>query len=657
MKSENVYCLGLDFPVRGGSRPRAGKTRGGNGVAQHSHAGDRRLTLRDVPWDLPHLGRLLPGVLVSAGAGLVGLSWGAGLLPLAWALPAGLGVVVAGLWRAVVVGRAEGTAQVAAAEKGRQLEVRNHQLQVVLQATQSLSGELDEAAVLAALVQQVTRHTRFARAAVVLGPDGEGSYAVAVAAGMADDFRAGWAALVGGPNADASPVGVARRTAQPVLIEDVQRDQRAAACRTLCRSHGAPALIAVPMQVQDRFQGALVAFADQPLSIGTVEVSLFAAIVGQGALALENARLYTLTQANRRRLDRAVEFMQNVSAGLTRTRVGVLNMLRLTAQAIAGMFEPASVFIVIQRDRHGGRPLVVHDHAGVDSEAAVRGRALALEGNLASSGLVNPWPAALSVPVVVDGMRTGHFEIYLAGQGRRVLPEELSILHAFVHLTASALGNAHLVSQLRQAVDEVERAYMGTLEALTKALEMRDHETQGHSRRVVEYTLALAQRLGVAEEQLVPMIRGALLHDIGKIGIPDSILRKPGPLTEDEWAIMRTHTYIGYHMLKQIDFLASATPIILHHHERFDGSGYPLGLVGVDIPMGARVFSVADAYDAITSDRPYKKARTHDWALAEIERGAGAHFDPAVVEALLSLPEEELARIRNRDLELHTPPR
>lgn len=192
---------------------------------------------------------------------------------------------------------------------------------------------------------------------------------------------------------------------------------------------------------------------------------------------------------------------------------------------------------------------------------------------------------------------------------------------------------------------------MGTLEALIKALELRDHETEGHSRRVVQYSLSLAQKLGVPESQLVPIMRGALLHDIGKIGIPDAILKKPGPLTAEEWVVMKQHARIGYEMLHQIEFLSQATPILLYHHERFDGTGYPEGLSGEAIPLGARIFAVADAYDAITSDRPYRKGRSHQVALDEIKAGAGRQFDARVVKALLALPEEELARIRGRDLE------
>jgi putative nucleotidyltransferase with HDIG domain len=150
---------------------------------------------------------------------------------------------------------------------------------------------------------------------------------------------------------------------------------------------------------------------------------------------------------------------------------------------------------------------------------------------------------------------------------------------------------------------------------------------------------------------MTAIIRGALLHDIGKIGIPDAILRKPGPLTEEEWTIMRQHPRIGYEMLKQIDFLKQAVPIILHHHERFDGRGYPAGLAEDQIPLGARIFAVADTYDAITSDRPYRKGRSHATAVEEVRKGCGTQFDPLVVEALLSLPEEELARIREQRAE------
>jgi response regulator RpfG family c-di-GMP phosphodiesterase len=202
-------------------------------------------------------------------------------------------------------------------------------------------------------------------------------------------------------------------------------------------------------------------------------------------------------------------------------------------------------------------------------------------------------------------------------------------------------------AELQQALLDLETTYTSTLWALVAALDAREHEVNNHSQRVVRYTLAIARRMGVAEAQLPNIGRGALLHDIGKIGITDTILLKPGKLTEAEWAVMRTHPQIGFDILKVIPFLGLPAEIVLAHQERFDGKGYPRGLSGESMPLGARIFAIADTYDAITSDRPYRKRQTPEAAREELQRCSGTQFDPRCVEAFMTItiPElEELAR-------------
>jgi putative nucleotidyltransferase with HDIG domain len=203
----------------------------------------------------------------------------------------------------------------------------------------------------------------------------------------------------------------------------------------------------------------------------------------------------------------------------------------------------------------------------------------------------------------------------------------------------------HLLDQLREESIRVERSYDATLIALTHALDARDKETEGHSRRVVEYTRLVAVRLGITGEDLKLLCHGALLHDIGKIGVPDAILHKPGPLTEAEWQVMRRHPEIGALMVEEVEYLTEARQIILHHHERWDGRGYPLGLRGMQISQGARAFSIADTVDAITQDRPYRRGRSFDEAREELLRHRGSQFDPDAVDAFLSLPETDLLKI------------
>jgi cyclic di-GMP phosphodiesterase len=211
-------------------------------------------------------------------------------------------------------------------------------------------------------------------------------------------------------------------------------------------------------------------------------------------------------------------------------------------------------------------------------------------------------------------------------------------------------GLEHLVEertdQLSRALHDLERSYDYTLEAFAGALDLKDADTEGHCQRVTAYTILIARRMGVEQNALRHIARGAFLHDIGKMGIPDSILRKPGPLTEEEWQVMRRHTEIGYVALRNIPFLRPAAQIVLTHQEHYDGRGYPKGLRGEEIPLGARIFAVADAFDAMISERPYRHAMSIEAAREEIRRNAGTQFDPKVVEVFLSLPEETWQEVR-----------
>jgi len=208
-------------------------------------------------------------------------------------------------------------------------------------------------------------------------------------------------------------------------------------------------------------------------------------------------------------------------------------------------------------------------------------------------------------------------------------------------------------AQLHEKVAELERSYDITLEALGDALDLRDNETEGHSRRVTAFTIAIARALGVAKDEIKVIAHGAFLHDIGKISIPDNILRKPARLTPEETAIMREHCYRGYKLLRKIPFLTEAAEIVYAHQEWFDGTGYPRGLKGKEIPLGARIFSIADALDAITTDRVYRPAQTVGAAREEIKRFEGTQFDPQVVRVFLSMPEGVWSDLR-RDLESRT---
>jgi len=189
----------------------------------------------------------------------------------------------------------------------------------------------------------------------------------------------------------------------------------------------------------------------------------------------------------------------------------------------------------------------------------------------------------------------------------------------------------------RERAIMLEESFNATLLALGSALDVRDTETEEHARRVAHNSRLIAERLGIDADEVRRIERGAFLHDVGKIGVPDSVLRKPGPLDDAEWQLMRRHAAVGAQIVSRVPFLRPAAALIVAHHERWDGKGYPAGLSGEAIPLGARIFAVADAYDAMTSDRPYRRGLPHEVALAEIHRNGGTQFDPRVVAAFAEL--------------------
>ena len=263
--------------------------------------------------------------------------------------------------------------------------------------------------------------------------------------------------------------------------------------------------------------------------------------------------------------------------------------------------------------------------------------------------------AVHDIGVAIDAMRRGAYDYLL----KPFAPEHLVNMVQRALDYRRALQDTHNYQQnlehvvsartemLRQAMENLEHSYDVTLEALGDALDLKDSETEGHSKRVTAYTIALARAMGIAPAEIKVIARGAFLHDIGKMAIPDEILRKPGKLTPEEQEIMREHCTRGYHILRKIPFLAGAAEIVFSHQEHYDGSGYPNGLRGSEIPIGARIFAVADTLDAITSERPYRKARSFDAAREEILRCSGTQFDPGIVEAVLKISNELWHELRS----------
>ena len=258
----------------------------------------------------------------------------------------------------------------------------------------------------------------------------------------------------------------------------------------------------------------------------------------------------------------------------------------------------------------------------------------------------------------IDALRLGAFDYVMKPFDLRQV--EAVVKRALEHqdlIVAKQRYEDHLeelveqrTQELDQALNSLEDAYRSTLKALTAALETRDLETHGHSERVVSYSMRLGREFGLDSKLLKSLEFGSLLHDIGKIGVPDLILRKPAKLTSDEWVLMRKHPQHGQQILRGIAFLEGAARVVAQHHEKWDGSGYPLGLSGEDIDVCARIFSVADAFDAITSNRVYRKGKPYKDAALELDEWAGKQFDPKVVEAFHRVPPQDWEELHNQSL-------
>jgi putative nucleotidyltransferase with HDIG domain len=246
----------------------------------------------------------------------------------------------------------------------------------------------------------------------------------------------------------------------------------------------------------------------------------------------------------------------------------------------------------------------------------------------------------VGIPLFVMGELQGVLEIYQ--RSTLDLNERMEdFLNILAGQAAIAIDSAQKLETLHQSNRDLSMAYEATIEGWSSALDLRDRETEGHTLRVTELTMRMAEAVGVPKSDLKHIRHGALLHDIGKLGVPDSILHKPGALSEEEWALMRQHPLFAYQLLAPIQYLRLALDIPHYHHERWDGSGYPDGLKGKGIPLAARLFAIIDVYDALTSDRPYRQAWSVKQALDYIREGAGTHFDPELVQVFLKLMASE----------------
>ncbi|MBU0510157.1 MAG: GAF domain-containing protein, partial [Chloroflexi bacterium] len=443
----------------------------------------------------------------------------------------------------------------------------------------------------------------------------------------------------------------------PLAVADVQHDPRMATIHDLMRQRGTVSMLLLPLIVRGQVVGTLGLDAVERREFSSEEIDLAANAAASAAQALENARLFSQTnqQLNRMGALHAIDEVISASVDINMTVSMLLDQVLTHLEVDAAdvlLFDPIMLTLECIGRKGFRTSALEHTHLrlgqGLAGQVGLQREIKHIpdlredeEVFLASPELSGEgFVAYYGIPLIAKGVLKGVLEIF----HRSTLSSDdewLRFLHALASQAAIALDNAIMFADLQRSNLELSMAYNSTLEGWAKALELKDMETEGHSRRVTEITIRLASVMGIGGEALAHVRRGALLHDIGKMGIPDSILQKPGPLNDEEWVIMRQHPVYARDMLAPIAYLRRAIDIPYSHHEKWDGSGYPRGLRGEQIPLPARIFAIVDVWDALNSDRPYRDAWPKQKIIAHIQEQSGKHFDPRVVEAFLELIDAE----------------
>lgn len=437
---------------------------------------------------------------------------------------------------------------------------------------------------------------------------------------------------------------------QPLLIPDLLRDLRFNQYAASARS-----CLSAPMMISDQVIGVIAIAHAEPNALDANDLRLLTTLAGQIAAAIERARLLDETRRQLAEISAVFEF-----SNALRTATSESHLLELVVRDAASMLRASESSVQLLNDagdeiqvraafnmKHVGMA-VPRELGGLSWEAFVSGETFAVSDVMTDARVNIPEVFENVHGAIVAPLRTpsGVLGSLFVGFQERDTPnqERIRLATTIANLAAQALHRLRLNEQtveqaatLVVALNDLEQSYQATLLALSAALDARDHETEGHSQRVTRWALAIGQKLNLSAQELTNLERGALLHDVGKIGISDNILLKPGPLTAEDRLVMNRHPQLGYEMLHGIPFLQDALPVVLYHQEKYDGTGYPMKLRGEEIPLCARVFAVADAYDAMTSTRPYRKALAHDVALAEIVACSGTQFDPRVVQVFINL--------------------
>lgn len=451
-------------------------------------------------------------------------------------------------------------------------------------------------------------------------------------------------------------IGWVIKNQKPLLIRDLVKETPP--CAPIHGDNPARSWLGVPLFIHERIIGAISVQSFKPDIFDENHLHLIESLGSQIAISMENARLLEQTQRQLERLSALhdIDLVINSSLDLRVTLNILLDQVveKLNVDAAAVLLLNQQTQLLNYAAGRGFRTRMIESYRlrlgeGISGQATMERhlvQALNLfeaDENMAYLPLLQEegFLSFYSVPLIAKGQVKGVLDIF----NRSLLTpdqEWIYFLETLAGQAAIAIDNTTLLENLQRSNIELTLAYDTTLEGWTRALDLRDQETEGHTQRVVEMTVRMAQLFGIPDKDLIHIRRGALLHDIGKMGIPDSILLKPGPLTTDEWVIMRKHPVFAYNLLSPIAHLKASLDIPYCHHEWWDGSGYPRQLKGEEIPLSARIFTVVDVWDALTSDRPYRKAWNAKKALDYIENQKGKQFDPQIVDLFMKLIKNEL---------------
>lgn len=507
------------------------------------------------------------------------------------------------------------------------LEQRGSRLAVIHRVSQTLATVLDPDQVLDEILRLARGALAFSRSAIVLVDPEQGELVVRAALGYGDIL--GKRLPLQG-----SVTGTVVQRGEPILVSDVRQDPR-----YIEGSVGAACEMASPLRVRGEVIGVIDAEAEQVSAFSERDLELLSVFAVHAATAIHNARLFRrLEDANhalRANLKEMERLNRELEASARQIRDNNIQLERQVRQLRALHRAGQAMTATLDLDQTLGAILsmtseIISTSAGTiklldeeTEEMTVR----------ASCGSMPGLEERLDLPLQVGERVIGVFEL---GAERAIGAEDRRLLETMASQAAVAIENARLF-------EDTQRTYYETLRSLAGALEARDAYTQGHSERVAKLSLEVGRVLGLVDDELREIYSAAMLHDIGKIGVRDAILLKPGGLTEGEMEAIRSHPALGDTILGPLKFLGRVATYVKHHHERWDGRGYPEELAGEDIPLPSRIVAVADAFDALTTDRPYRDRLSDTDALDEIRRNAGSQFDPRAVEAMLEVLEKTTA--------------